>query len=477
MRKDCDVCASEGFEARSRLQVSCGERSIIATLNIVRSNLLGMGQAGVSEYAWHLLGASEGDEITVGHAKHVKSLSYIRSKIYGHTLSSEQIQEIIKDIAAGRYSDIYLSSFLTACSGNHMTDEELTSLTGAMVNVGEKLSWGSRMIVDKHSVGGLPGNRTTPIIVSIVAAFGLTIPKTSSRAITSPAGTADTMSVLAPVEIDIATMKKVVEKEKGCIVWGGAVNLSPADDIMIAVERALSLDSEAQLVASILSKKVVAGSTHVVIDLPVGPTAKVRSYEMANKLKNYFESIGESLGVAIKVVFGDGTQPIGYGIGPALEARDVLWVLQGDSRAPQDLRNRAITLSGAILEFSPDVKMGQGVKIATELLDNGKAWQKFQAICKAQGGMREIPIAQYTYSYTATKNGTVTDIDNRRIALVAKLAGAPQDKAAGIDLRVSIGSKVQKKDELFTVHAQSSGELRYALDYLMEESDVIKIEE
>jgi len=487
MRHDCHICASEGFKAHSRLRVRFGERSIIATLNTVTSDLLAHDQAGLSEYAWGLLGANEGDEILLSHAKHVRSLSYVRSKIYGHILSNTQIREIIKDITSGRYSDIHISSFLTACAGDRMTDEELINMTKAMVDVGEKLSWipsgrgaaslDSKIIVDKHSVGGLPGNRTTPIIVSIVAAFGLTMPKTSSRSITSPAGTADTMEVLAPVDIDLETLKRVVERENGCIVWGGSVSLSPADDMMIGVERALNLDSETQLVASILSKKIAAGSTHLVIDVPIGPTAKVRSDEMADKIKNYFESIGQALGLTIKVLYGDGTQPIGRGIGPALEARDLVAVLQVVPDAPQDLRERSIVLAGAVLEFSPEVKEGQGATIAAELLDSGKAWKKFQAICHAQGGMREIPKAAHTYAYRSEKAGNVVAIDNRRISLIAKLAGAPQSWVAGVDLQVSIGSRVKKNDELFTIHAQSPGELQYVLDYLKEGNRVIELEE
>jgi len=477
MRKDCHVCASEGFEARSRIRVSCGEQSIIATLNVITSNLLEKEEAGLSDYAWNLIGAGEGDKITVGHAKHVTSLSYVRSKIYGHTLSFIQIQEIIRDIASGRYSDIDLSSFLTACAGDRMNNEELISMTQAMIDVGEKISWDSKMVVDKHSVGGLPGNRVTPIIVSIVAEFGLVIPKTSSRAITSPAGTADTMEVLAPVEMDVATIKKIVKEENGCIVWGGAVSLSPADDIMIGVERALNLDSESQLVASILSKKIAAGSTHIVIDMPIGPTAKVRTDQAAQKLKNYFESIGKGLGLKVKIVFGDGMQPIGRGIGPGLEARDVVAVLQGNPDAPQDLRERALVLAGEVLEFSPKVESGQGYEIAKKILTSGRAWKKFQAICKAQGGMREIPKAPYTYPYLSERKGRVVAIDNRRLALIAKLAGAPHDKASGIDLHVSIGSKVNKDDVLFTIHAEYPGELEYALNYLKEGNKVIELEE
>ncbi|NCP61882.1 MAG: thymidine phosphorylase family protein [Alphaproteobacteria bacterium] len=477
MREDCHVCLAEGFEVQARVKVSLGERSIIATLNMIKTDFLDQGRASLSEHAWHLLAAREGDEITVTHAKSIPSLSLVRSKIYGNALSGDNFCEIIKDITFGRYSDIHISSFLTACAGGRLSSQEIIELTQAMVTVGDRLSWPSDIVVDKHCVGGLPGNRTTPIIVSIVAAFGLTMPKTSSRAITSPAGTADTMEVLAPVELDALTLQNVVKKEKGCIVWGGSVSLSPADDMIIHVERALDLDSEGQLVASVLSKKIAAGSTHVLIDIPIGPTAKVRSQKKAHLLKDYLESVGKSLGIVVKIIFSDGTQPVGRGVGPALEARDLVSVLKLAPDAPQDLRERSLVLAGHIIEFSPDVKEGEGLGIATQILDSGQAWEKFQRICEAQGGMREIPKAPFTYVYKAKKRGTVMNIDNRRLALVAKFAGAPSAKAAGIDLSIFLGKNIEKGDGLFTVHANSPGELAYALGYLHDNADIITMQE
>ncbi|HBN23045.1 MAG TPA: thymidine phosphorylase [Holosporales bacterium] len=477
MREDCHICLAEGFEVQARVKVSLGERSIIATLNMIKSDFLVHGKASLSEYAWQLLAANEGDEITVSHAKSIPSLSHVRAKIYGNVLSDDNFCEIIKDITLGRYSDIHISSFLTACAGGRLNPQEIINLTQAMVKAGDRLSWPSDIVVDKHCVGGLPGNRTTPIIVSIVAAFGLVMPKTSSRAITSPAGTADTMEVLAPVELDVFTLQNVVEKEKGCIAWGGSVSLSPADDMMIRVETALDLDSEGQLVASVLSKKIAAGSTHVLIDIPIGPTAKVRSQKMADLLKDYLESVGKSLGIVVKIIFSDGTQPVGRGVGPALEARDIISVLKVAPDAPQDLRERSLVLAGHIIEFSPNVKEGDGLNIATQILDSSQAWEKFQRICTAQGGMREIPKAPFTHVYKAQQKGTIVQIDNRQLSLVAKFAGAPSAKAAGIDLSIFLGKVVEKGDDLFTVHANSSGELAYTLDYLHDNTDIIIIQE
>jgi len=220
-----------------------------------------------------------------------------------------------------------------------------------MIGTGEQLRWDCEVVADKHCVGGLPGNRTTPIIVAIVAAAGLTIPKTSSRAITSPAGTADTMETLTRVTLDVHELRRVVERTGAALAWGGALNLSPSDDVMIRVERALDIDSDAQLIASILSKKVAAGATHVLIDVPVGRTAKVRSEADLLRLESFMQRVAAAFGLQVMMVHTDGSQPDGRGIGPALEAHDVLAVLRRDTHAPADLRRRALLISGLLLEF------------------------------------------------------------------------------------------------------------------------------
>jgi thymidine phosphorylase len=311
----------------------------------------------------------------------------------------------------------------------------------------------------------------------MVAAEGLVMPKTSSRAITSPAGTADTMETLAPVALSIADMRRVVEQEGGCIAWGGAVSLSPADDILIRIERAIDLDSEGQLVASVLSKKAAAGATHVVLDLPVGPTAKVRSEADARRLAALLCDTGKAIGLAVRAVITDGMQPVGRGIGPALEARDVLAVLQNEDDAPADLRERSIALAGAIFELAGLVAEGSGTALAAQTLSSGRAWQKFQAICEAQGGIRTPPVATQTQPVPATSEGIVTAIDNRVLARIAKLAGAPGAPASGLDLHVRLGDRVERGQPLFTLHTETTGELAYALEYQQTHADVIRIGE
>lgn len=476
MRKDCEVCRSEGFEVPARVRVTLNTRQILATLNTIENGLLKKGEVSLSKYAWQKLRAKEGDEVRLSHPKPLHSLSFVRSKVYGSELKASEIQHILEDILRGSYSDIHIATFLSACAGNRLSHAEIINLTRSMVDVGRKLTWSHEMIVDKHCVGGLPGNRTSLIVVPIVAAFGMVMPKTSSRAITSPAGTADTMETLAPVNLSLKAMRRVVEQEGGCVVWGGSVALSPVDDILVRVERAMDLDSEGQLIASVLSKKIAAGSTHILIDIPVGSTAKIRSLERAENLRQLFEMVAEKFGKVLKIEVTDGEQPVGRGIGPALEANDLLSVLQNHPNAPQDLRDRAVALSGEILEFSPRVRRGEGKKIAARLLQEGKAWEKFQAICEAQGGLRMPPVAAYTHTITSKQTGRVAMINNRQLSRLAKLAGAPYDKASGVMLHVLLDAVVEKGEPMFTVHSATKGELAYALSLLEQIPEIVYVE-
>ena len=475
MRTDCHVCRSEGLSAHARVLLRAGDRETIATLYQVSADLLAPNEAGLSEAAWQRLEVAEGDPLVVRHPGPVESLRSVRRRIYGGRLDEPALRSIIGDVVKGRYSDIELSSFITACAALPLDEAETIGLTRAMIDVGDRLTWSNGPILDKHSVGGLPGNRTTPIVVSIVTAHGLTMPKTSSRAITSPAGTADTMETMAPVDLDLPSMRRVVELEGGCIVWGGAVRLSPADDILIQVERALDVDSEGQLVASVLSKKIAAGSSHLVLDMPVGPTAKVRSPEAAEVLSCRLVEVARVFGLAVTVVRSDGMQPIGRGIGPALEAYDVLAVLRQEAHAPTDLKQRACALAGALLELGGKAPKGQGAALAAQTLEDGRAWAKFQRICEAQGGLRTPPVATQHRPLLAQASGRVTAIDNRKIAKLAKLAGAPDTKAAGVKLHVRLGDPVQAGEPLVTLHANTVGELQYALDYAASTSDIIEV--
>lgn len=478
MRSDCDICRSEGFTANARVQVRAGERDIVATLNIVTSGVLPEDTIGFSLSAWRYLELAEHQPVRVGHAPVVASLSTLRKKVHGNELSDAEMAGIINDISRRRYADIEIASFLTACAGNRLSRHEIVGLTRAMIEVGYRLQWKDYpRVFDKHCVGGLPGNRTTPIVIAIASAAGLIMPKTSSRAITSPAGTADTMETLTEVNLDLERLQQVVEHTGACLAWGGQVKLSPTDDLLIRIEKALDLDGEGQLIASVLSKKIAAGSTDILIDIPVGPTAKVRDQAQAESLSGHFTAVAEALGVRVRCVITDGSRPIGRGIGPALEAEDVLAVLDTPEQAPQDLRERSVFLAAHLLAMAEEQPFAQASARAQQLLDSGEAAAQFRRICNAQGGLKRPPRAAHRAPLSAETGGTLLSLDNRRLAQLAKLAGAPSSPESGLRLAVQVGDRVRAGQPLAQLFAATPGELAYAQDFYRANRDLFAIGE
>jgi len=464
----------EQFQALRKVEISGPTASILATLAIVDDScVLEPGMIGLGEQAFRRLGLPEGTEVSFRQAPVPHSLEHVRRKIDGDTLDDADILEIIKDISAYRYSPMEIGAFLVACAG-FMTTQETLALTRAMADVGKRMQWPAEIVVDKHCIGGIPGNRTSMIVVPIIAAHGLTMPKTSSRAITSPSGTADTMEVLAAVDLAEEKLVSVVEKEHAVLAWGGRINLSPADDVLITVERPLRIDTFEQMVASILSKKVAAGSTHLLIDIPIGPSAKVRSKREAIRLRKLFEYVGHKLGLVLDVIFTDGSQPIGRGVGPVLEARDVMAVLRNDGDAPADLRERALMLAGRVLEFDPALVGGRGYARAMELLGSGQALAAMERLIDAQGRRKEVlQPGPHQHDILAPIDGRVAAIDCHLIARIARLAGAPLDKGAGIDLLHKVGDEVRRGEVLYRIHAHSETGLGFARDLAQSSSGYV----
>jgi len=467
LHRDCPLYRTEGFQALAKVEVNNAEdhQQVLAVLNVVNNEqIMAIDELGLSEQAFEQLGLAEGAAVCMNHAVPPESLDAVHRKIAGERLGSADFHAIIRDIVDNRYSRMEMSAFLVACSETGMEREELIYMTEAMVDTGERLDWGEPIVVDKHCIGGIPGNRTTMLLVPIVAAHGMLIPKTSSRAITSPAGTADTMETLAQVKLDLDRLREIVRHERGCLAWGGTARLAPADDLLISVERPLALDSPGQMVSSILSKKVAAGSTHLLIDIPVGPTAKVRGMHDALRLRKLFEYVGDRMGLNLEVVITNGEQPVGRGIGPALEARDVIQVLENNPEAPHDLREKSLRLAGRILEFDPDVRGGEGYAIARDILETGRALDKMQAIIKAQGVNRQPPaLGRLVHEVKAPATGFVAAINNLQMARIARMAGAPMDKGAGVDLLKKMGDPVSAGEPLYRIHAEFTADFDFAL--------------
>lgn len=418
------------------------------------------GHLGLFSETFKTLQLKKNDKVDVSNLEKPETVEFIKAKLNGDRLDAKQIDAIIKDVVEDDLTDVELTYLVAGSHIHGLSDAETANLTKAIVKNGQTIKFTKGTIVDKHCIGGVPGNRTTMLIVPIIATTGLKMPKTSSRSITSPSGTADTMEILANVTVTADKLKKIAETEGGFVSWGGGVDIAAADDHIIRVRHPLSLDPEGMMLASIMAKKYAVGSKHVLIDIPVGPDVKVSEKMQAEHLKDRFETIGKLLKMEVKVIFTDGTQPIGQGVGPSLEAIDVFKVLNNAADAPQDLKEKALVMSGYLLEMGKKAKPKQGYKMAKEILESGKALAKFNRIVKAQGKSKyELREGKYHFNLLATSSGTVKSINNKLISKIARIAGAPIDKYAGLKVLKKIGDKVKKDEPLLTVYADSRARL------------------
>ena len=456
-----------GLHSMDRIEVSANGRRILAVLNIVEGSVVPRGTLGLSNVAFEKLGASDGTLVEVTPAEPPASVDALRLKMAGSELSPLQLREIVDDIVQSRYSKVESTAFVVSATINGLSDNEILGLTNAMIESGDQLHFDSTIVADKHSIGGVPGNRTTPIVASIAAAAGLIIPKTSSRSVTSPAGTADTVEVLMNVELSPERIYEVVGREGVCLVWGGALNLAPADDMIIQVEHPLNIDSQGLMISSILAKKKAAGATHVVLDIPVGPGTKAQTAEKGERLKERFQQLGLRLGMNIRGLLTDGSQPIGNGIGPVLEAEDVIKVLRNDADAPQDLREKSLYLAGELFELTGKAR-GEGRALAERKLTSGEAYEKFDRIRDLQGRRERPPPGSHTLDILAETNGCISKVDNSIITRIAQLAGAPHNPGAGVYLAKHVGAAADSGELLFRIYSESEESLAFANRYWRE---------
>ncbi|MEM0010139.1 MAG: AMP phosphorylase [Candidatus Bathyarchaeia archaeon] len=456
-REDAEEIGVSGF---SRVKLSKDNRDIIAIVNLAVESIP-RGYIGVYNEVKSYLGLKGGEEVYVEAMGFPASVYHIRNRLGGRKLTYEEIYEIVKDVVEGRLSEVEIAAFIISLHTFGLDLDEATSLSLAMVETGSRLDLKKPLIVDKHSIGGVPGDKTSLLVVPIIAASGLTIPKSSSRAITSAAGTADRAESIMPVNLRIDEVREVVEKTNGCIVWGGALDLAPADDIFIRVEHPLSIDP--LLLPSIMSKKKAVGANLLVIDIPTGRGTKVKTIGEADLLAKDFIELGRRLGIKVKCAITYGEQPIGYTIGPALEAWEALNVLMGRSK-PHDLIDKAAHIAGILLEMSGKASNNGGRELALKILESGRAEEKLREIISAQGGNpkitpEDIALGSQRYTIYSRRSGVVLWIDNSLIVEAARLAGAPRDKGAGVMLHKKIGDKVSKGEPLVTIYAERASML------------------
>ena len=456
-----------GVTASDRIQLFAKKR-ITA---IVNTSTIKKGCIGINEEIRQKLNLRSDSFVEVEIAPFPKSLQFIRNKLSGKKLLHQEIREIVKDVVNGNLNENEITSFVTTLHIQGLDLDEASSLSSAMVETGKTLNLNQKMIVDKHSIGGVPGDNTTLLVVPIVAAAGLVIPKTSSRAITSAAGTADRAEVFMPVTLSNSQIKKIVQKSNGCIVWGGALELAPADDLFLNVEYPLHIDP--LLLPSIMSKKKAVGATHLIVDIPTGRGAKMKTIGQADLLAKDLNELGRRLNIHTNCILTFGEQPIGYTVGPALEAREALEVIMNVKSVP-DLFEKACNIAGSIFEM---IGKRNGYGIAADIIRSGKAERKLREIIRLQGGESKIKpddihIGKYSLKVKAKKSGQMLWMDNTSLVDIARAAGAPQDKGAGILFTKKTGDAVLKNDILFTIYAEKSRKLLRAENVLKESQPI-----
>ncbi len=426
-----------GLNAGDRVRVKAKGAAVTAILDTT-TQMVKQGQIGIFTEAMREL--KEAKMVDVLPAPKPASLCYIKMMMDKQKLNEDQIKAIVRDIVDNHLSDVELSAYITASYIHNMDSQETEWLTRAMIDTGDRIHFDTHPVVDKHSIGGVPGNKVSLVIVPVVAAAGLLIPKTSSRAITGAGGTADLMEILAPVEFS-------------------------ADEIK--AEYALSIDPYSQMLASIMAKKGAVGADAVVVDMPVGPGTKLATSEAGRSLAKDLIDLGERLGIRMECAMTFGGSPVGRTIGPALEVREALALLEGKG-GPNSLKEKSMALAGILLEMGGVAGKGDGSRIAEEILVSGKAHKKMLEIIEAQGGdpkvkSEDIQIGENKEDVLSPISGYIVAFFNKRIIEVARLAGAPADKKAGVIIHKKMGQQVKKDEPLLTICSSSEWDLNAAV--------------
>ncbi len=454
-----------GLRSQSRVKLDHSGKSTVAIVEL-SDTLVKEGDIGVIDRVAKKIDVKAGEKLVIVPSERPKSIEHVKEKLKDKELSEHAINEIIEDITDRKLSDIELSAYVCGIYANGMTIAETKNLILAMIKTGDTIEFDKHPIFDHHSIGGVPGNKITLLVVPIVAAAGLLIPKTSSRAISSAGGTADIFEVLTNVTLTIPQIKSITEEIGGVIAWGGAVNVAPSDDLIIRAEYPLRIDPYAQVLASVLSKKKASGAEYLVMDIPVGPQTKVVNMEDARKYARDFVTLGEQIGIDVRCAISYGGQPVGEGVGPAIEAREALAALEGKD-VPNSLIEKSVELAGMVLEQG-GISEGRGKEKAMKILSDGSALDKFKEIIQHQGGdpdvtSDDVPVGKHTYEILSNRGGYIGGINNHSIIEIVRTAGAPYCKGSGLTLTKKQGDKVDKDEVLYTIYSDNKNNLEEAV--------------
>jgi AMP phosphorylase len=402
--------------------------------------------------------------------KPTKSLDAIRKKMEGGRLTEEELQSIMQDIGKRKLRETEVAFFVSTFFNPGFNDDEIYWMTKAMASSGRTLDFkdikdNGDVVVDKHSIGGTAGKGITPILVSILAASGLVCPNTSTRAITSPAGTSDILEVVMPVAIQEKDVYKVVKKAGACLIWGGSLYLAPADDEIINVERSLRIQEFQKVLVSIVAKKLAMGVTYVLIDLPYGENTKLDRPDDLQFLEREFKELFAKVGINCFTIRRRIKGPEGNGVGPALEIREALRILEQSDNRSMDLESTVLDMAEILLEESGKAKKGDGRSLALELLESKQALDKFWEIAQAQGqekiiSSEAIEVGEFSSEIKAYKDGKIESINTRGIVDIARALGTPKIKKAGIYMNKNVGDTIKNGDILATIYSETEDRLK-----------------
>ncbi len=472
--------AKDGIGDADTLSIAWNDNNINVIIHLTSTDIE-PGYVGIYSDIWEKFEVENDGIVDIFLPEPSQSVDIIRKKMLGKKLTEAELQTIMKDMGSRRIGEIETAYFMSTFFNPGFDEEETLWMTKAMAETGDILSFkdikgNGDLVVDKHSIGGVAGKAVTPVLVPIIAAFDLIIPNTSTRAITSPAGTSDILEVVMPVSLNEEEITSTVKKTGACMVWGGALDLAPADDVLIHVERVIHMESYQKLMVSIVAKKISMGITHIVIDIPYGRGTKVQNPEDVEPIKKGFEKLFKKVGINAFVytrpVFG----PDGRGVGPNLEMKEVLKILERREGRSKELESLALTMAGYLLELSGKALGGKGYDMALEKLDNKEALKKFWDIAKAQGAVKvvdseDINPGKFVKEIVSDFDGSIKFVNNKELMKISRLLGCPGIKEAGIYLHKTCSETVKKGDTLMTLYSSSQARI----DSAMESLDVASI--
>ena len=388
----------------------------------------------------------------------------IQKKKNGETLTKEEIDFMITDYVAGKIPDYQMSAMLMAIYFNGMENEELAAFTLAMRDSGDlvDLSPIEGIKVDKHSTGGV-GDKTTLIVGPIVAACGVPVAKMSGRGLGFTGGTLDKLESISGFRIDLSAEEFFeTVKKTGISVIGQTGNLAPADKLLYALrDVTATVDSIPLIAASVMSKKLAAGSDKIVLDVTTGSGAFMKNTRDAKKLAKHMVAIGNHAGKETVAILTGMEEPLGFAIGNNMEVKEAIEVLKGDG--PEDVKEVSVALAGMMLSLGlENVSLSQGKRMAKKALSSGQAFEKFKEMVQAQGGdIRYVEHPEFFErdafegEVLAAEDGFLSGMDTEKIGVAAGLLGAGRetkdsviDMSAGIYLKRKIGDTVKKGEPI-----------------------------